>query len=189
MIRVFVCFLALAAFAWAAPISTGVAPWEVNGNPVVIENPIAIPYWISNFGDGSWVGTTADDGSLSGGALPGTYTFTLAIGSLIGAPGTFSLQYAADNNIRWTITNGALGGTTNCAATDCFSSAGGAPRSLSGSFDISSILTATVVNEGTALNPMGLIVVGTADESGIPEPSTVVLCLSGLAAAFVLRRR
>ena len=194
-------FVLLAASAFAIPItiSTGTAaPWLVNGNPVVVETTIAIPIWINNFGDGRWVGTNANDGNPSIGALPGTYTFTMALSIYAGGAGTgvFSFQYAADNAVTWTISNGTLAGTTSCTVatpeSDCFQAASGAPRSLTGTYGAGAILTATVVNGGTSPNPMGLLVVGTADAdpSGIPEPSTyAMITLGGAAIAFARLRR
>ncbi len=125
--------LLAAAFASnlaAAPltISTGTAaPWLVNGNPVVLESPIATPFWINNFSDGKWVGTNSSDGNLAGGPNPGTYTFTMNIGAYFGAAGVLSLQYAADNNVTWSISNGSLAGSTSCVTGDCFSNVAGAP--------------------------------------------------------------
>lgn len=189
--------VALATSAFAAPItiSTGPAPWLVNGNPVVAETNIP-GVWINNFGDGVWVGTTVGDAAT--GAAPGSYTFTLNIFARTGGvgPGSFSLQYAADNAVTWSISNGTLAGTTSCTAgtpnSDCFQAAGGAPRSLTGTYGAGSILTATVVNGGSSLNPMGLLVVGTAnlDPSGVPEPSTYAMfTLGGSALALARLRR
>ena len=129
------------------PISTGsAAPWLVNGNPVVLQSPLAVSFWIGSCSDGKWVGTTSSDGNLAGGASPGTYTFSMNIGAYFGAAGVLSLQYAADNNVNWSITNGSLAGSTSCVTENCFSAVGGSPRSLTGSFSANSTLTATVVN-------------------------------------------
>lgn len=179
-------------------ISTGTAaPWLVNGNPVAIETVLSTPIWINNFGDGRWVGTTASDGNPVIGIAPGTYTFTLAIGAYVGAAGTFSLQYAADNSVLWSISGGTLSGSSQCDTvlnpqSDCFQNVSGAPRTLTGSFGAGSILTATVVNGSNSANPMGLLAVGTADATigDVPEPSTyAMLALGGAAVAFARLRR
>lgn len=160
--------LATAVFAAPMTISTGTAAlWTVNGNPVAVENPIPTPTWIGNFGDGRWVGTSVSDATIPGGAAPGTYIYRLNIGTYLGGTGSFGLQYAADNSVTWTITTGTLAGTTSCDATvnpvgDCFGAGAGAPRSLTGTYSLSSVLTATVVNGDTFSTPSGLLVVGTA---------------------------
>jgi hypothetical protein len=183
--------LTIPASAATISISTGVAPWLVNGNPAVNLSVLATPVWINNFGDGRWVGSTANDGNPSTGAAPGTYIFTLNLGTFFGGPGSLSLQYAADNSVNWTITNGSLSGNTSCGSGDCFLSSGGAPRSLSGIFASDSVLTATVLNGSTATNPMGLIAVGTAsDPSAVPEPSTfAMLAFGGLLLAATRHRK
>ncbi len=178
------------AQASASSISTGVASWLVNGNSVVVESPIASPNWINNFGDGQWVGVTASSGSFAGGEAPGTYTFTLDMSSLGGA-GTFNLEYAADNTIQWSITSGTVAGMTSCLGNpdvaNCFGAGNGAPRMLNGTFSANSILTATVVNgssPGFNPNPMGLLVVGTAQ---VPVPAS--LALFGLGAVALAAAR
>lgn len=192
---------AVAAPALASgSVSTGVAPWLVNGNPAVVLGTLATPFWINNFGDGSWVGTTSLDGNLAGGASPGSYVFTLALGSFVGDAGTFNLQYAADNSISWSISNGTLGGDVTCGPADCFTAAGGAPRSLNGNFAADSILTASVINIGSSPSPMGLLAVGTYTANGgggagpggntVPEPSAWVMLVSGFAlSGGMLRAR
>jgi hypothetical protein len=189
--------LLAASSAFGITISTGTAaPWLVNGNPVAVETVLSTPIWINNFGDGRWVGTTVNDGNPSIGIAPGTYTFTLAIGSYLGGAGTFSLQYAADNSVQWTLSGGTLGGSTQCdsvlnPSSDCFQNVSGAPRTLTGTFGAGSVLTATVVNGGSTANPMGLLVVGNADPVGaIPEPSTyAMLTLGGVAVAVARLRK
>ena len=187
--------LAIPGSAATISISTGVAPWLVNGNPAVNLSVIPVGIWINNFGDGRWVGATASDGNPSVGAAPGAYTFTFNIGAFFGGPGNLALQYAADNSVAWSISSGSLSGATNCGSGnplgDCFTSAGGAPRTLSGTFASTSILTATVVNGSTATNPLGLLAVGTAsDESAVPEPSTfAMLAFGGLLLAATRHRK
>lgn len=187
--------LAFSFSASAASISTGVAGWLVNGIPVAVETTLAVPSWINNFGDGKWVGTTANDGSFSVGANPGTYTFTLLMAAYAGGPsGAFSLQYAADNTVAWTISGGgSLSGATACSGdpttTDCFGSTAGAPRTLSGLYAATSLLTATVVNGGTSLNPMGLLVVGTATPANVPLPSSLAILALGGAVLGAMRAR
>jgi hypothetical protein len=191
-------FFGLVAFATvgaatAAPISisSGVANWLVNGNPAVVETTIAAPAWINNFGDGKWVGVTANSGSFSGGEAPGAYVFTLNLGPL--GSGTFSLDYAADNSISWTISNGSLSGSTTCTSgspdtSNCFGASNSAPRSLTGTFSTSSVLTATVLNgssSGFDPNPMGLLVVGAAE---VPVPASLALFAAG-GFAFVASRK
>lgn len=175
--------LAMATTAFGAPlrISTGTAaPWLVDGNPVVAESPIATPYWINNFGDGVWVGTAAGDGNLAGGAAGGVYTFTLNIGAYFGLPGSFNVQYSADNNVSWSITNGTLGGSTACGG--CYDLV----HNLNGTFNADSVLTATVTNADHP-SPMGLIVVGEGDS--IPEPSTYAMFATGAVAILAARIR
>ncbi len=189
--------LATSVFGAPMTISTGTAAlWLVNGNPVVVETTIPTGIWIANFGGGSWVGPTASAGDPATGFAPGTYTYTLNIGAYFGGAGSFSLQYATDNSVAWTLSAGSLGGTTSCNSvlnpdSNCFQSSAGAPRTLTGNFASNSILTATVVN-GTntpvANNPTGLLVVGTG--SDIPEPSTYAMFGMGIAAiAFARSRR
>ena len=189
--------LATSVFGAPMTISTGTAaPWLVNGNPVVVETTIPTGIWIANFGDGSWVGPTASAGDPSIGLAPGTYTYTLNIGAYFGGSGVFSLQYATDNSVAWTLSAGSLGGMTSCDSvlspdSNCFQSSAGAPLTLTGNFASNSILTATVVN-GTntpvANNPTGLLVVGTG--SDVPEPSTYAMFGMGIAAiAFARSRR
>lgn len=190
--------LALAVPASAAPvsISTGVAPWQVNGNPAVAEDAPLPSTWLPGFGDGVWIGTSAADSNAIAG---GTYVFTLNIGAFVGAAGTFSLDYAGDNSVEWTITNGTLAGTSSCPIEYCFMSPSfapanitPAPRSLTGTFAASSVLTATIVNwPGGGPNPMGLLVVGTADARRVtaPEPATMGLLGLGALAAVARRRR
>ena len=133
--------LACASMAHAAPtsLSTGVAPWLVNGNPAVVLG--AIPAgWADGPGDGQWVGTTSLDGAA---AAPGTYTFSLNVGALVGSAGTFFLDFAADDTVQWSITNGSLSGATNCLGPGSCSNS---LSSLTGTFAANSVLTATVLN-------------------------------------------
>lgn len=182
-------------------LSTGVAAWTVNGNPVAVLSPIATPFWISNFGDGRWVGATSNDGNVVSGANSGSYVFSLNFSGFTSGPGTFDLQYSADNSVSWSITHGTLSGATVCGLADCFSAIAGAPRSISGSFAANSILTASVTNIGSGKSPMGLLAVGTyvasAEPGGpgaapVPEPMTWVMMVSGFAVtggAVRLRRQ
>lgn len=181
MIKLALLSLSMGLSMWSASISTTVAPWEVNDNPVVAISPLAVPFWVNNFGDGGWVGTTAGDGTTN---AAGTYIYTLDIGTYIGAAGTLSLQYAADNSVSWGITNGTLSGATSCAGPDCFSTV----AALTGTFAADSVLTATVVN--VANSPQGLLVVGTAsDVSQVPEPASVTMIAIGGAAIALARLR
>lgn len=195
-------FALLASSAFGATISTGASGvnWLVNSNPAVVETGVLPTFpggWVANFSDGRWIGTAATDGNYASGtdgALAGaTYTFTLNLSSIL-ASGVFSLQYAADNAVQWSISNGTLSGATSCDAGNgnsgvCFNSL----RTLSGTFGAGSVLTATVVNGPVPSSPgqrspMGLIVVGTA--SDVPEPSTyAMLALGGAAIAFARLRR
>jgi hypothetical protein len=200
-IKALVGLTLLASSAFAATISSGASGvnWMVNSNPAVVETgtlPTAFG-WVANFSDGQWIGTAATDGNFGGpglGALAGqSYTFTLNLSAIL-ASGTFSLQYAADNSVVWSITNGTLSGATSCDSGNgnsiaCF----GSLRSLTGSFGAGSVLTATVLNGPVPStpgerSPMGLIVVGTATD--VPEPSTyAMLTLGGAAIAFARFRR
>jgi hypothetical protein len=175
--------LATSAFAVSINTGTGGAAWLVNGNPAVVETSIASPFWIGAVGQ--WIGASANDGALNSTAAAGTYTYTLNLGALVPAGGNLILQYAGDNNVVWTITGGTLAGATSCVTNDCFSSNNGAPRSLSGTFSSTSILTATVTN--TAVGPTGLMVIG--DASNVPEPSTYAMLGLGAAAMFAARLR
>jgi hypothetical protein len=178
----------------AAPISisSGVASWQVNGNPAIVETTIATPAWINNFGDGKWVGVTANSGSFTGGEAPGTYVFTFNLGSL--GNGTFNIDYAADNSVTWTITGGTLSGATTCTSgnpdtSNCFGASNSAPRSLTGTFSTSSVLTATILNgssPGFDPNPMGLLVVGTA---AVPVPASLALFAVGGLVLVASRKR
>jgi len=185
-----VAALAIASSASAAvmPLDTGVAPWLYNGLPVAIEPTATIPSaWMTPTGSSSWVGTTVTDATK--GVPPGTYIFTLDLSSYAGAPGSFSLSYATDNSVAWTISNGSLGGATTCTnAGDCFQTSGGAPRALTGTYGVGAILTATVVNDPSGANPMGLLVSGTAS-GGVPEPSTYAMVGIGAAAVLLSRLR
>ena len=204
--------LTLASFAFATSINTGAAGvnWQVafNGGAAaaVIAETGTLPVqpgfvggWVPN-GSGNtgvWVGRTAGGGNFAvptDGSQVGVYVYTLAIGGL--NTGSFIAQYAADNNIAWTISGGgSLGGTTSCgvpSATDnddCYSTL----RTLTGTgITASTIITATVRNGpqgATGPNPSGLLVRG--DVSPVPEPSTyAMLALGGVAVALArLRRR
>lgn len=188
IIKLALLSLSMGLSMWSAPISTNVAPWMVNGNPTVEISPIAAPFWIANFGGGAWVGTTAGDGNLIGSTAPGTYTYTLNVGALIGTSGFLSLQYAADNTVAWTISNGSLSGDILCSSPDCFTSVGGAPRTVTGTFAADSVLTATVVNLDPG--PTGLLVAGEASEfSPVPEPASVTMIAIGGAAIALARLR
>lgn len=176
--------LACLSGAHAAPLSlsTGLAPWLVNGNPGVVLNPVP-GTWVDGLGNGQWIGTTSQDGT---GAEPGQYTFTLNIGALAGSDGLFSMAYAADDAVAWSITNGSLGGTTACVGpVTCAESLSG----LTGTFSANSVLTATVLNIDTARSPFGLLAEGRtlADPNPVPEPSS--LALVALAGAALLRAR
>jgi hypothetical protein len=182
--------LAIASPVWALPIHTAAGSgWEVafaNGAsaPVFAETPIP-GTWILLPG-AVWVGATVNDGStfLGGLAAPGVYVYTLKIGALFQSGGSFSLQYAADNTVAWSVSNGSLAGQTSCQQLDCFSTA----RSLSGNFSANSVLTATVVNGDFGLNPTGLTVAGNA--FAMPEPSSYALmAIGGGLLAFRKRRR
>lgn len=189
----------IASSTMAATLSTGVAPWQVNGNPVATLSPIPVPIWVNNYGDGVWVGSTSNDGNLAGqGASSGAYLFTLDLGQYAAGGGTFNLTYAADNSVTWSITNGSVSGATICSLLDCFSPSAGAVRSLSGSFASNSVLTASVFN--AEKGPMGLIAVGTYSVSSpvttgpgagppVPEPATWAMMIIGLGAAGSMIRR
>lgn len=185
----------MATSAWAAPIplDTGVAPWFVNtgGPSVAVTNITSVPgAWLPAVNPRQWVGTAADSN-----AAPGTYTFTLDIGTYVNdaGGGTFTLSYAADNSVTWTISNGSLGGTDICNTglpSNCFQASAGAPRALTGSFASNSVLTATVVNNPSGSNPMGLLVEGTAvGASEVPEPSTYAMITIGALAVALSRYR
>jgi hypothetical protein len=173
--------VALSAPAAAVSLSTGTAPWQVNSNPAVVETSIP-GLWITPFGDGFWIGSAATD-SLTG--LVGTSSFTLSIGAIAGSSGNFTLQYAADNDVTWSISSGTLGGATSCLNDTCFYGGIGAPYTLTGSFSTTSVLTATVLNIGNLPNPAGLLVVG----SVVPEPSSALLLTLGVTGMLLRLRR
>lgn len=164
-------------------INTGVADWQVNGNNASQLSDIPGP-WLSGPTGVSWIGIETIDAS------GGTYTFSLALG---GTGGTFSLNYAADNTVQWSITNGSLMGTMSCLGNpdNCFGSGAGAPRSLTGMFSAHSILTATVVNgnSNAQTNPMGLLAYGTISHAAVPVPGSLALILIGTSAIAVVRAR
>lgn len=192
--------MAPAVFADPTSISTGVAPWVVNSNPVfavdLTQLQLLPTSWIPNFGDGQWVGSSTTSGNYlntGDGAAPGNYVYTLAIGALMGGSGTFSLKYASDDTVGWSINMGSFtsgSASTSCSVLGTCWSSPSAPFTLTGTFSATSVLIATVVNAGAMWNPSGFIAVGTAVLNGnvstIPEPSTyAMLCLGaiGLAAA------
>jgi hypothetical protein len=192
---------ALAVSAFGATINTGTATWQVSTTGVggaysAVVNEVGTPIvnggWVQNPVGSEWVGTTATDGQFgTTGGLPGTYVYRLAIGAVHGGPGSFVLNYAADNGINLYIGNLAgtvLANVASCGPGDgdavCFTSF----RNASGVFGASDYLYAVVVNGGTARNPTGLLVVG--ETSVIPEPSTyAMLALGGAALAFARLRR
>jgi len=170
-IALLLCALAGASDSSAATIGTGSAPWQVNGSPAVATTT-QFNYFVP-FGGATWIGVNAN-----GSVVPGIYTFTLDIGTLIGGPGVFNLSYGADNSVGWSITNGSLAGTLSCLnpGGDCFGPGATpttVPALLSGTFSGASVLTATVINDGGTPNPMALFAAGTA--SAVPEPSTWIL--------------
>jgi hypothetical protein len=195
--------LAPALFADPTSISTGVAPWAVNGNPVfavdLTQLQLLSTTWIPNFGDGVWIGPSTTSGNYlntGDGAAPGSYVYTLAIGALMGGSGTFSLKYASDDTVGWSINMGSF--TSGVASTTCTTfgtcwSSPTAPITLTGTFSAMSVLTATVVNLGSVWNPSGFLAVGTATLNGnvspIPEPSTYAMLLLGAAGVAASRLR
>lgn len=186
-IKQLVIIAAAAVGLVAAPISvsTGVAPWQVNSNPVVTLGTIP-GVWVAPFGDASWVATTATDGTT--GAAAGTYTFSLNLGAWVGTAGSLSLDYSTDNGVLWSITNGSLSGTTSCdsgnASATCFTGI----NTMNVTFAADSVLTATVVNGGEpTVSPMGLIAGGSYD--AVPEPGTYAMVLLGGAAIAAARMR
>ncbi len=174
----------VASSAFAQSVSTGVAPWLVNGNPTVNETGTLLNTWVPALGDGLWVGTRSTDGNFilpTDGAAGGTYTFSLNVGALYGTAGNFSLQYAADNAVSWSVNDGTLSGDTQCGNGDPLADCYSALRTLAGTFSANSVLTATVVN-GTSIaggSPMGFLAVSSI--SPIPEPSSYAMFLVGAA--------
>ncbi len=99
-----------------------------------------------------------------------------------------TLQYAADNAVAWSITNGSLTGTTDCGAgspnATCYTST----NTLGVTFAADSVLTATVENEGLPEGSvMGLMAQGAYDP--VPEPGTYALVLLGGAGIAAARSR
>lgn len=180
--------LALASAAQAAVIlDTGVgnAPWTTQ----VDLSPIP-GGWYSPTAPSKWVGQTATDGDPNVGAAPGVYVYTLALGTYGTGPGTFSLTYVVDDSIVWSISDGGtLAGADTCGP-NCWSSIFGAPYTLTGTYSATSVLTATVTNNGTLANPTGLLVQGLAtSNSEVPEPSTYAMVAIGAVGVLVARRR
>jgi hypothetical protein len=61
---------------------------------------------------------------------------------------------------------------------------------LTGTYSATSVLTATVTNNGTLANPTGLLVQGLAtSNSEVPEPSTYAMVAIGAVGVLVARRR
>jgi hypothetical protein len=177
-----------ATAALALPIHSGTVPWRVTyeNEPegaayVETVNP---SLWVQVPG-AKWIGSTPQDGDFTSPvAAPGTYVYSLNIGSMMSSGGVLSLSYAADDTISWTITNGSLSGDVVCSA-NCFSSI----RTLNGSFSANSVLRATVQNSPSGLNPTGLAVAGQL-MANVPEPSTAgVILMSAFAGGWVLVRR
>lgn len=189
-------FFALAALAMATTaqanviLDTGVgnAPWTTQVDLTSIPTGI----WINATAPAKWVGKTANDGNISSGAAPGPYTFTLPIGTYASGPGTFSLNYAADNAISWSIDDGGTLSGPGCAGPDCFTISSGAPFALTGTYGANSILTASITNTGSVNTPMGFLVQGgvAISNSAVPEPSTYAMVAIGVAGILLsLKRR
>lgn len=196
------------AFAAPVQLGTGVASWTVSGpisGPAQLLSTLPGPY-IPNHTtapQGFWVGPTTTAGSD---APDGTYTYTLNIGALLAASnpgfsnGSFSLNYASDDRVQWSISGGSLTSATNCTGVsgngDCYSAGGGAPRPLTGLLtSLGAILTAVVVNDARTphdpayANPTGLLAYGTADVAAVPLPASALLLVSGIMGMMLLSRR
>ena len=172
---------AAAASASGAVINSGVAPWQIEGGPAsVITNPLPPSTWAAA-PPAAWIGFDSETSQSSG-----EYVFSIAIGAYLGSGGSFAFNFAADNTIQWSITNGTLDGDVTCTnGGDCYSRL----RYLTGTFSADSILTATIINDEDDLgpNPSGLLVQGVAVDT--PEPGTYALFSIAGAAGFYLRRR
>jgi hypothetical protein len=186
----------------AQSLSTGTAPWRTasvssssvgctpGGAAVTTNNG----WWTAPSG-GQWVGCAANDGpgwNMQSG-LTVTYTFSLDLNAVAPAGGTFSFRYAADNSVAFTFGDGITGitGATSCNTGTCFVDLSGPVTGMFGTTN--AVITARVTN--TAVigdnNPTGLLVIGTASSTVVPEPQTYALVAAGLlllGAARAARR-
>ena len=186
-----VAALAMTTSAFAAPFNTCGTPWfqgsTGTGTATVCESPIPnSSIWVANGGSaaaGQWVGFTGNDGNPANGGAAGVYVYSI----ILPAGGTaFSLMYAADNAVTWSITGGSLtSGTTACPGPICFDSL----RSLGGTYSTGAILVATVTNLTVTPNPTGLLVQQANTNDAIPEPSTYAMMGLGAAALVFARLR